>query len=231
MCGRFTLFSDDSDLVSLFDIDVLEGEHGEAFNEAPSEWIRAVVDAGPRILTLQKWGLLPHWAKKGFRPLINARSETVTEKPSFRSAALRRRCLLPTNGYYEWMVEESGRKQPYFLSAAGPEGQAEPYRESPVLAMAGIYEWSQTDGLVTCAIITRTALDSVGHIHDRMPLFVPPEFQADWLNPELQNKADVQDLIGGMPQRLLAAQKVSTAVGNVRVEDPEEIFGGSTTLF
>lgn len=227
MCGRFTLFSDDTDLVTLFDIDVVEGEHRAAYNEAPSQWIRAVVDAGPKILTLQKWGLVPHWAKPGFKPLINARSETVTEKPSFRTAALRRRCLLPTNGYYEWVTGEDGKKQPYFLAAASPGGGPLPVEESPVLAMAGIYEWSRTpDGsdLVTCSIITREAHDNLGYIHPRMPLFVPEDRQEEWLDPQMQDRLGVRHLIDAMPPVILAAQKVSSAVGNVRVQDPTEIF-------
>lgn len=227
MCGRFTLFTDDQDLVTLFDVDVMEGEHAPAFNQAPSQLIRSVVGDEPRSLTLQRWGLVPGWAKAGFKPLINARAETVTEKPSFRAAASRRRCLLPTNGYYEW-----SDKQPFFLGAAGKEGHPVAPLESPVLAMAGIYEvpWSDIDTIATCAVVTREATDSLGHIHPRMPLFVPEQLWEEWLDPTLTDGESVAALIDSLPETLLAAQPVSKAVGNVRVQDPEVIFS-PTTLF
>ncbi len=228
MCGRYTLFSDDADLVTLFDVDVLEGEHAPAYNQAPSQWVRSVLGDETRILTLQKWGLVPPWAKPDFKPLINARAETVTEKSIFRPAAMRRRCLLPTNGYYEWMTGEDGKKQPYFLAAPNTEGGPLPYQRSPVLAMAGIFDWAKSeDGTETptCAIITRAATDNLGKIHPRMPLFVPPDLYSDWLDPEVQDRDQVQLLVDSIPPPHLAAQPVNRAVGNYRVEDPEIIFG------
>lgn len=222
MCGRFTLFADDQKLATLFDIDVMEGEHAPAYNQAPSQFIRSVVGNDSRTLTLQKWGLVPGWAKGSFKPLINARAETVTEKPSFRAAASRRRCLLPTNGYYEW-----SDRQPYFLAEADADGAPLPPRDSPVLAMAGIYEvpWSDIDTVPTCAIITHAAHDSLGHIHPRMPLFIPQERWDEWLDPSLDDRGQVAAMIADMPQMLLAAQPVSKAVGNVKMQDPRVIFG------
>ena len=217
MCGRFSLYASDDDLVKLFDIDVMEGEHGASYNQAPSQWIRSVVGDQPRVLTLQKWGLVPHWAKDNFRPLINARAETLTEKPAFRAAAMRRRCLLPANGYYEW-----SDKQPYFLSEGGA-----------VQGMAGIYEtYYLSDGspIITCAIITRAATDSLGHIHDRMPVFVPPDMWQEWLDPQLQDRRDVQALLDSVPAAHPAARPVNPAVGNVRTEDPDVIFDWPQTL-
>lgn len=235
MCGRFTMFDEDDELVALFDIDVMEGEHLPSYNQAPSQWVRAVVGNQPRVLTMQRWGLVPQWAKAGFKPLINARSETLTEKPSFRVAASRRRCLIPTNGYYEWMTQPDGQKQPYFLSApvpaeaAGAAAQPGPAGfPTPVLAMAGIYEFSRTergDELVTCAVITRSAPDELGRIHDRMPVFVPPELYTPWLDPELQDRDQVRDLVAAIPVLPLATRPVQRAVGSVRTQDPGLIFG------
>ncbi len=228
MCGRYTLFSDDADLVTLFDIDVLEGEHESAYNQAPSEWVRSVVGDKTRVLTLQKWGFKPMWAKENFRPLINARSETLVEKNIFRPAAMRRRCLLPANGYYEWVTGEDGKKQPFFLAGPNTQGGPLPYSESPVLAMAGIYDWAKTkegEEVPTCAIVTRSAADNLGHIHPRMPLFIPPSLYSDWLDPELEDPDTVDELIRAVPVPHLAAQEVSRAVGNVRVNDPDIIFG------
>lgn len=222
MCGRFSMFVSDDDLVRIFGIDVQEGEYHGSYNQAPSLPVRAVIGDRPRILTLQQWGLIPSWARPGFTPLINARAETVTEKPSFRAAAMRRRCLIPANGYFEW-VAEAGRKQPYFLSASSGE-----LLEAPILAMAGISEvWHAPGGeeVHTCAIITREAADNLGHIHPRMPLFVPPEAWDDWLDPETQDRRQVRMLIESLPPAELRATPVSAAVGNVRTQDPSAIFG------
>jgi Uncharacterized conserved protein len=213
MCGRFSLFADDEVLASLFDVDFTEGGHPASYNQAPSQMIRAVVENPRRILTLQQWGLVPSWAKPGFKPLINARAETLTEKPSFRAAAKRRRCLLPANGYFEW---EKG--QPYFLSRSG----------DPVLAMAGIYEVTDGDESApfsTAAIVTRAATDALGHIHSRMPLFVPRESWDAWLANDITEKGQVDELIRSFGTPELNVRPVSKAVGNVSVTDAEAIFG------
>lgn len=226
MCGRFTLFSSDADLVSIFDIDVLEGEHRPSYNQAPSQEVRSVVQREERELKLQKWGLVPGWADSGFRPLINSRSETVTEKPAFRSAVQRRRCLLPTNGYYEWSVQPAGGgKQPYFISGLPEEDNP---LQSPVLAMAGIYDLrKQEDGstIETCSILTRGAAENLAQVHSRMPLFVRPDFWQEWLSPELEDREDIRELIAELPVPNLHARPVNRAVGNFRVDSPEVIFG------
>ena len=137
MCGRFTMYADDAELTTLFDIDLVEGEHAPSYNQAPSELIRAVrsdAEAEP-LLTNQKWGFVPFWAKEGFKPLINARAETVTEKPVFSAAAKKRRCLVPSNGYFEWQKKRDGKKQPYFLSLADSDGNPAPPGSEPVMAM------------------------------------------------------------------------------------------------
>ena len=249
MCGRFSLFADDDELVSLFDIDLLLGEHRPSYNVAPSQSIRVVMDrlvpgaepemgsgSGPRSvggnpeapahptrrerqLRLLEWGLVPGWAKAPMRPMINARAETLTDKPMFRSAAATRRCLVPANGYFEWQVggAEGGGKQPWFLSG-GPG--------DPVIAFAGVYEaWRAPsvgdeetgEWLLSCAIVTRSAPDALGEIHERTPVVVPADLWDVWLDPEVRNSAAVTEILGAIPDPHLIPRKVGRTVGNVRV--------------
>ncbi|MCI6557820.1 SOS response-associated peptidase [Schaalia hyovaginalis] len=275
MCGRFSIFVEDDELVSFFDIDLLEAESaGPRYNLAPGQSARVVYErlladppapassksspssvegipipsgepAAPpsspdpaaregvaiRKARPLRWGFVPSWAKDPSRPMINARAETVTEKPSFRAAALRRRCLVPANGYFEWQAGAAGKKQPWFLSAG--EGD-------PLMAFAGIYEaWrdpappadpDRGDGawLLTFAILTRPAPDALGTIHDRSPLVVPRDMFSDWLDPVLSDRAEVRRLIEAIPVPDLAPRRVSPGVGNVRNDDPALIEGVRT---
>jgi putative SOS response-associated peptidase YedK len=206
---------------------------GDQGHRAPAESDQAVA----RELRIVRWGLVPSWAKDvsiGSR-LINARAETVAEKPAFRRAFARRRCLLPADGYYEWQVLDSplpgglGRagagpgkkvKQPYFIHRAdgGP------------LAFAGLYElWRDRavpDGdpdawLWSATIITTSAPDELGQIHDRMPMVIAPESWADWLDPASSDVADLQALLAPAAARGLASYPVSTAVNAVRNNGPD----------
>jgi len=265
MCGRFSLFADDDELVSLFDIDLLEGEHAPTWNQAPSQQVRVVMDrpvpagAGPdrqgspssmgvvdgapdapahasavqRTLRLLEWGLVPGWARTPSRPMINARAETLVEKPSFRAAAARRRCLVPANGYFEWQAPAAGTgpKQAWFLSAGAGTGLDE---GDPVVAFAGICEaWRDpspraqagVDGgwLLTCAIVTRAATDSLGRIHDRMPVVVPPDLWDAWLDPRVTDPDQVDALLRSLPDPDLVPRTVGRAVGDVRNDSPDLI--------
>ncbi len=248
MCGRFTLYADDQELVRLFNIDVVEGEHGESFNEAPSQLIRSVRTKSDeqRELDLMKWGLVPFCAKDSFKPLINARAETVTEKPAFKTATSKRRCLIPTNGYYEWKVRPDGKKQPYFLSLATDDGVSAAPGSEPIVAMAGIFDWpsreerekesewqqgelgaEETAPVIvapTSAIITRAATDTLGHIHDRMPLFIPRSAWNDWLNPGFTDLDEIRALIDEIGTPPIVPRKVGPAVGNVRNNKPDLIL-------
>jgi putative SOS response-associated peptidase YedK len=180
-----------------------------------------------RELRVVKWGLVPSWAKDpsiGGR-LINARAETVDSKPAFRKAFARRRCLLPADGYYEWQPAEIGPrtvKQPYYISR----------RDGALLAMAGIYElWR--DGalpddherawLWTAAIITTSAPDELGRIHDRMPMIIEKDGWADWLDPASDDPADLRALLAPAASGGLVWHPVSTAVNSVRHNGPELI--------
>ncbi|GAA3708406.1 SOS response-associated peptidase [Zhihengliuella alba] len=188
------------------------------FDHAASE--KAVSGRG---LETARWGLVPIWAKSrsvGVRA-INARSETVLEKPTFRSAAVKRRALVPADGYYEWSGQK-GAKIPTYLHG----GDGEP------LAFAGLYElWRDPEvpegepdaWLMTTTVLTRPATDALGHIHDRTPVIVPPGLRDDWLDPGLTDRSRIQQLIDAIPDPSLLPHRVGPAVGNVRNDGPELI--------
>jgi putative SOS response-associated peptidase YedK len=180
-----------------------------------------------RELRVLRWGLVPSWAKdpKAGSRMINARVETVHEKPAYRRAFAKRRCLLPADGFYEWdpVTDESTgktRKQPYFIHPGDGE----------VMALAGLYEyWRNPDvpavddpdaWLVTCTIITTEATDEAGRIHPRMPLALTPEHYDTWLDPTHQDTGDLRALLTQPAGGRLETRAVSTAVNNVRNDGP-----------
>jgi putative SOS response-associated peptidase YedK len=177
-----------------------------------------------RQLRIMRWGLVPFWAKDvkiGSR-MINARAETVAEKPAFRRAFAQRRCLLPADGYYEWQQMAGGPKQPVYITRA----------DGRPLAFAGLYElWR--DGAVapddpdawlwTTTIITTSAPDELGHIHDRMPMIIDPASWGDWLDPANHEIADLRSLLAPAAASTLTTYLVSTAVNSVRNNGPELI--------
>jgi putative SOS response-associated peptidase YedK len=234
MCGRFTLKTDPKVIASQFKVSsiaVLEGRIADLtspvnqidqiesepfppnFNVAPTHQIPAIVSQSEeRLLAAFTWGLVPGWAKDpaiGSR-MINARSETAAEKPSFRSALVKRRCIVPADGWYEWQGSP-GKKTPYYFSAAN----------ETVLGLAGIYEsWKQPDGqmLWTAAILTQEARSDFSYIHDRMPVLLPPELQDTWLNSQT---SPLQEVLGSAPNVEIQAWEVSPAVGNVKNNNAE----------
>lgn len=225
MCGRYVSITSDADLAAEFDVDeVLEEAPGESWNVAPTDPVRMIAlrhDA--RQLRTARWGLVPSWSRdsKGGARMINARIETVTQKSAFKTAAARRRCIIPALGYYEWRNTDNG-KIPHFLHRPGGE----------LLAMAGLYElWrdkSRADDdpqrwLVSCTIITQQAMDLLGEIHDRNPVVVPPELIAAWLDCSSQDAQTAAELLEQIPQARLEPYIVSAAVGNVRNNGPQLI--------
>ncbi|MBY4272248.1 SOS response-associated peptidase [Rhodococcus fascians] len=229
MCGRYASTRSDSDLQAVFDIaETVCDEVPPSYNVAPTQTIRTVLERAPkdepesdavRQLRSVRWGLIPSWAKDakiGSR-LINARSETITEKPSFKKAASRRRCIIPADGYYEW-EKRDGAKVPYFLHEQG------------VLAMAGLYElWrdptkaddDEDRWVWSATVLTSPAADALGHIHDRSPVVLPPELRASWLDPTLTDLREVSELLAAIPEPRLEPYEVSTAVNSVKNNSPE----------
>ncbi len=176
-----------------------------------------------RQLRTARWGLVPSWSRdrKGGARMINARIETVTSKPAFKTAAARRRCLVPALGYYEWQRRE-GAKIPHFLH--DPSGQP--------LAMAGLYELWRDRALAdddpdrwlwTCTIITQQATDLLGEIHDRNPVVVPADLRGQWLDCASGDVDVAARLLERIPPAQLEPYVVSSAVGNVANNGPELI--------
>ncbi|GAA2602186.1 SOS response-associated peptidase [Streptomyces axinellae] len=264
MCGRYAASRGAEDLVGLFGIETWDPAETLApdWNVAPTKQVHAVLerplkgsdDPRPvRQLRVLKWGLVPGWAKSpdmGVK-MINARAETVHEKPAYRRPFTARRCLLPADGYYEWVtaqgelkLEQEGRKkrsrkQPYFV--APDEGAG----AGPVMAMAGLYEFWRDKTLpddhpqawwATCTVVTteaetaplanageagESAPRSLADIHPRMPLMLPPDRWDAWLDPARTDSGSLRELLAPPPEGLMRAHPVSTDVSNVRNNGPE----------
>jgi len=239
MCGRYASSRRPEDLIEEFEVEEprvaapLESD----YNVAPTKEVYAVVTRPPskdspdppqRQLRVLRWGLVPSWAKDpsiGNR-MINARMETVAEKPAYKKAFAVRRCLLPADGYFEWYPTEQKtkagkpRKQPFFIRPM----------DGGTLAMAGLYEiWRDPTRdeddpdcfRWTCTVLTTEAEDSVGHIHDRMPLMVEPDRWGRWLDPTISDRDDLLSLLVPAAPGRLEAFPVSSLVSNVRNNGPE----------
>jgi Uncharacterized conserved protein len=215
MCGRFTLFEADKILSKEFgvsDIPTLSPR----YNIAPSQpvtAVRATFTGSGRELALLRWGLIPSWSKDpaiGNR-LINARAETASEKPSFRNAFRRHRCLIPASGFYEWRRQERG-KQPYFVRM----------RDERLFSFAGLWDrWESPDkGVIeTCTILTTVANAVLAPIHDRMPVILPPREYDRWLDPALRDPDSLAPLLVPFPPEEMLAFPVSPRVNTPTVDD------------
>jgi putative SOS response-associated peptidase YedK len=231
MCGRYASTKEPAELVEEFAVTVPPAQElPPDYNVAPTKTVYAVLertdeDHLERLLKPVRWGLVPSWAKDAAigNRMINARVETAATKPAFRKAWARRRALVPADGYYEWhtsqVAEGKPRKQPYFLHRA--DGRS--------LAMAGLYEiWRDPAGdpadpaswLWTVTVLTTTATDAAGHIHDRMPIDVAPDRWAEWLDPAFAGDPAVL-LDPAATAADLSAYPVSTMVNSVRNNGPE----------
>jgi putative SOS response-associated peptidase YedK len=236
MCGRYVVVHPPAELAQEFAVDriAVEAPLEPDYNVAPTKTVPAVMEhAGKaggveRQLRTVRWGLVPWWAKDpavGNR-LINARVETAAEKPAFRQAFAKRRCILPALGYYEWQQQkpEGGGKpykQPYFIHRP----------DESTLAMAGLYElWRDPERerddpeawLWTCTVLTTNATDEAGRIHDRAPLVVPADGYRQWLAPEPGDAQQLRELL--IPATVgMQADAVSTAVNNVSNQSPDLI--------
>jgi putative SOS response-associated peptidase YedK len=215
MCGRFTLFEPDKILSREFGVSNFTPP-SPRYNIAPSQPVAAVrvAPAGTgRELALLRWGLIPSWSKDpsiGNR-LINARAETAREKPSFRNAFRRHRCLIPTNGFFEWQRQERG-KQPYFVRM----------RDERLFAFAGLWDrWESPDkvAIETCTILTTAANAALAPIHDRMPVILPPEAYTRWLDTALLNTDSLAHLLVPFQSEGMVALPVSPRVNSPNIDD------------
>jgi putative SOS response-associated peptidase YedK len=246
MCGRYASAKNADALVEEFEVEesLVDKPLNPDYNVAPTKQVYSVItrekhdDDSPadheatRQLRVVKWGLVPSWAKDpgiGSR-MINARSETLAEKPAFRRAFAKRRCLVPADGYFEWYTPQGDdvprtakgtpKKQPFFLQRD----------DGHTLAMAGLYEWwldktrerEDPDAwLLSMTIITTSATDAAGRIHDRMPVVIPESGWTDWLDPSVDDRAKLEELMQPAQEVKLAAYPVSDRVNNVRNNGPE----------
>lgn len=215
MCGRFTLAVPAEQVAEQFrlaEVPELEAR----YNIAPTQQVAAVraADDG-RELVLLRWGLVPSWAKdpSAGAKMINARSETVAERPAFRSAFKDRRCLIPADGFYEWQKREDG-KQPFHIRMA----------DGTPFGLAGLWEhWKTPEGgwLYTCTILTTAANELMQPLHDRMPVIISAEQYALWLDLGMHDRGPLEELLRPYPAELMVALPVSKAVNKVANDGPE----------
>ena len=216
MCGRYTLSTPVEKLAGEFDISGPLPDLPPSYNVAPSQEVAAIVagGGGERRLELLRWGLIPAWADDssiGSR-MINARSETAAEKPSFRKAFKERRCLIPADGFYEWQ-KTNGGKQPYHLKM----------RDGRLFAFAGLWEsWKgdEEGEIRSCTIMTTDANDLVGEVHHRMPVILPPETYDLWLDPAVREAEQLLSVLGPYPTEDMEAYPVSRRVNNPSNDEP-----------
>jgi putative SOS response-associated peptidase YedK len=215
MCGRFALKTPPRTIQEHFQLPETV-DLSPRYNIAPSQEIAAVrllPEKGIRQLDMLHWGLIPHWArdmKIGYR-MINARAETLAQKPSFRAAFKKRRCLIIADGFYEW--KHAGKaKQPFYVHL----------KNGAVFAFAGLWEsWHSPDGstLESCTIITTSANELISEIHDRMPVILPPSQYGSWLQVSTPEQS-LQQLFAPYPAEAMEAYRVSAEVNSPRNDTP-----------
>lgn len=225
MCGRYTEIADHAELAERYGLKSLGTAWFQSgwttYNAAPSQ-ILPVVQRGAddeRVLVGRQWGLIPPWKPKdGSKPLapINARSETIFEKPMFRGLTKAKRCLVPATGFYEWRKMD-GRKQPYYLTSADGED---------IWSLAGLYDDTHdenNDAAGSFTILTTTPNDLAALVHDRMPVILTRETEELWLSPDVTDQGELEHLLRPYPAELMQMYPVGAAVGNVRNNSPELI--------
>ncbi len=219
MCGRFTLFSTFDDIIDQFDIDQFlpKDEYHPSYNVVPSQNILAIINDGSHNrLGKLRWGLIPPWAKDekiGYK-MINARAETITEKPAFRKPLVSKRCIIPADSFYEWKRLDPKTKIPMRIKL----------KSSALFAFAGLYEkWKthQGDPLYTCTIITTTPNELMKDIHDRMPVILTHDHEKEWLNPLNTDPDDLKNLLLPYDADDMEAYEVSPLVNSPKNNSPE----------
>jgi putative SOS response-associated peptidase YedK len=213
MCGRFNQTASGDEVAEAFSLDEAP-ELAPRYNIAPTQPVAVVgvqPKTGRRGLTMLSWGLVPRASLGGERGFINARAETAWEKPSFREAFARRRCLVPATGFYEWQKLDAKRKQPWVIRLASGR----------VFAFAGLWEPPAAGGTTpTCTILTTEPNELARPIHDRMPAILDPVDYTLWLDPAVTVPAEVRPLLKPFPAGVMTAFPVTTAVNNPAFDDP-----------
>lgn len=213
MCGRFALNADPQVMQQAFNLDTVPAELAPRFNIAPSQPIAVITNQNPQQLDLFKWGLVPSWSKDPSigNKMINARVETAAEKPSFRDAFKKRRCLIPATGFYEWAQSD---KTPMYVHL----------KDDDVFAFAGLWEtWHDPAGgmLHTATILTTEPNDLLSQFHHRMAIILRPEDYDEWLRPEPLTPHDLMPLLQPYPAELMDAYEVSKLVNSPANDSPD----------
>lgn len=241
MCGRFVVARTIGEIAMIFEADEVLGDFElPSYNLAPTQNVPILVDRAferdehgnplgelQREFHIARWGLVPRWSKGpgDMAPLFNARIETLFEKPSFKESVLRRRCLIPASGYFEWQVSASGEKRPVYINA-GDEG---------MFAFAGIYEWwadpSKPAGapdrwLLSASIVTKAAAPELAHIHDRNPVLLSPDTLDEWLDPSADATPELLAAVASVADEIASEAlffEVGPEVGKVGSNGPQLI--------
>ena len=217
MCGRYNLISNLTVLGERFRFDANQLALESAYNIAPTQNVLTVIGGESRSAGFMRWGLIPWWAEKpsiGSR-MINARAETVADKPSFRDSFRRRRCLVLADGFYEWQRTGSGKRPMRVAMRSG-----EPF------AFAGIWSmWKdpEDNSIPTCAIITTSANELLKPIHHRMPVILPRNMEGFWLDRSIQDTTELRSVLTPYPDDAMEAYEVSTLVNSVANDGPDLI--------
>ena len=217
MCGRFSLTADIGELASRFEFDGNRLDLEPNFNVAPTQNVLTVLGGENRRGGFMRWGLIPHWAKTasiGSR-MINARAETVAQRPAFRDAFRKRRCLVLADSFYEWQRAGSVRKPMRIIMESG-----EPF------AFAGLWAmWRDSEGnrIPSCTVITTEANDLLRPIHHRMPVILPREMEEFWLDRDMQDIAVLENALTAYPSELMQTYQVSTLVNSARNNGPQVV--------
>jgi putative SOS response-associated peptidase YedK len=215
MCGRFTLSLDSAELQEAFASFHFPASIGPRYNISPSQPILAIPNDGKNQADFFTWGLIPGWAKAPASGLINARAETLAEKPSFRGSYRHKRCLILANGFYEWKAESGqNAKTPYFIHL----------KDHQPFAMAGLWdEWHSPEGslIKSCAIITTLPNSLMTNLHARMPVILSPQDYATWLSPNEQHPTNLSHLLRAYPAEEMTAYPVSAQVNSPKNDRPE----------
>ncbi len=212
MCGRYTLLAEELDILEAFGISNPIEEYQPRYNIAPGQNILAIVSDGQKKKAgYLKWGLVPNWAKDpkiGYK-MINARTESAADKPSFKRLMEQRRCLIVADSFYEW--KRNGKeKQPLRISL----------QDRKLFGFAGLWDrWKVGDQeLVTCTILTKEPNDFMSEIHNRMPVILPKDKELDWIEKEKKDPYEMRDFLLGLPDEALTAYEVSSYVNNAKNE-------------
>ena len=217
MCGRFEIHSTLEIIAKVFSIDSITFDYSPSYNIAPSQDILLVVKDGERRLVRSRWGFVPSWSKElsaGYK-MINARAETVSDKPSFRQAFQNQRCLVVADGFYEWK-KEGAKKRPFYIRL----------KSGKPLGFAGLYNvWKSPAGdqICTSTIITTDANEVVRPLHDRMPVITSPDSYDLWLDPNVHDKALLQNILKPYPSEELEVYEVTPKVSSPKNNAPENI--------